>query len=68
MQAEPRLKTGELVWCELVLHIAGAEEVEATLEVEAAEDIETAAVEVDAAAAEFEVYARVSQELAGILA
>ncbi len=50
------------------MHIAGAEEVEATVEVEAAEDIETAAVEVDAAAAEFEVYARVSQELAGILA
>ncbi len=44
-------------------------EVEAAKEVEAAEDAETAAAEVDAtAAAEFEVDAGVSQGLAGILA
>ncbi len=68
------------MWYGLVLHIAGAEEVEAaeevdaaaeveaTKEVEAAEDIEAAAAEVDAAAPEFEVNVGVSQELAGILA
>ncbi len=83
LQAEPGLKTVELVWCELVLHFAGAEEVEAAEEVDVAaeveaakeveaaedvEDVEAAVAEGDAAAAEFEVDAGVSQELAGILA
>ncbi len=60
------------MWCELVLHIAGAEEVEAAEESHAAAKVEAAnveaAVEVDAVAAEFEVDAGVSQEIAGILA
>ncbi len=60
------------------MHLEDAEEVEAAEEVDAAaevesakedeatEDVETAAAEVDAPAAEFEVNSGVSQELAGM--